>query len=203
MRVRSAENAQKVRLKSILCTKTIKYICRVHLHFELFSNGRCLGTVIICTLLDYPINLTKWDSRHGINIYLCNIFSGQQRMRAKSLSFTVKVQNLRPGCIKRQSRDAIDDRRPKADYHLLVHISLFSPLLLFEMLVVNRPLPKCPLLSPAPSWPTIFILHAVCKELFLVLFYGSWAWALVVKHRENVWISLMSFSNILVCKLSA
>ena len=94
--------------------------------------GYCYNLESAVTFLDYPIILTKWDSRHGINAYLCNIFSGQQRMRAKSLSFTVKVQNLRPGCIKRQSRNAIDDRRPKADYHLLVHISLFFPLLLFE-----------------------------------------------------------------------
>ena len=106
-------------------------------------------------------------------------------MRAKSLSFTVKIQNLRPGSIKRQSRDAIDDRRPKADYHLLVHISLFS--LSSSLNVGRQPTSsKMPIAIPGPKLAYYFILHAVCKELFLVLFYGSWAWALVVKHRENV-----------------
>ena len=112
--------------------------------------GYCYNLESAVTFLDYPIILTKWDSRHGINVYLCNIFSGQQRMRAKSLSFTVKIQNLRPGSIKRQSRDAIDDRRPKADYHLLVHISLFS--LSSSLNVGRQPTSsKMPIAIPGPK----------------------------------------------------
>ena len=96
--------------------------------------GYCYNLESAVTFLDYPIILTKWDSRHGINVYLCNIFSGQQRMRAKSLSFTVKIQNLRPQAVKNDRAAMplmIEDQKPIIIYW---SISLFFPplFLLFE-----------------------------------------------------------------------
>ena len=49
---------------------------------------------------------------------------------------------------------------------------------------------KMPIAIPGPKLANYFILHAVCKELFLVLFYGSWAWALACGETQGKCLNL-------------